>query len=236
MESNLPDRHTKQGNHAGAAAHTHLCSGDSCPWQLVMAKAGRARIRLTWLQTFRTKLTTGWIFSLSNQKGGNLRRAETPCQNHHLLVHIQACLGGEWSQGSQQSPDTRVWWEQSRLQRCPGCRSAGLHSLPLGMARDISPAQETNLTPNQGHALAQKQPDTEAGVGCALGRHTKHLHTRKAAQPRAEQGHCGLHCCQHTRAHLSLSTTSAYKLRAESLTCSGTGCNAARMSSGNHLM
>lgn len=133
MESNLPDRHTKQGNHTGAAVHTCLSAQgtDYCPWQLVMDKAGRARIQLTWLQPFRTKQIMGCIFSLSNQKGGNLRRAETSFQKHHLLVHIQVCLGDEWSQGSREPPDTAVCGNRADTKAVHGAGLLGSTPCPL---------------------------------------------------------------------------------------------------------
>lgn len=61
-------------------------------------------------------------------------------------------------------------------------------------AKRHQPSMGNELTPKQGHALAQRL--------CALGRHTRHLHTLQAAQPRAERGHHGLPCCQHSRTHL----------------------------------
>lgn len=65
MESNPPDRHTKQGNHAGAAVHTRLSAqGTTAPCNWSWTKlAEAARIQLTWLQPFRTKQITQAVFS-----------------------------------------------------------------------------------------------------------------------------------------------------------------------------
>lgn len=59
MESNLPERHTKQGNHAEAAVHTRLSAqGTTVSWNWWWPKLAQARIPPTWLQPFTIKQIT----------------------------------------------------------------------------------------------------------------------------------------------------------------------------------
>lgn len=129
---------------------------------------------------------------------------------------------------SGQPPDTIVWWEQRRHQRCPWCRPPRLLSLPLGMPRDISMGNKPN---SKVLCLGTKAARLRGWGGLCSGKaHKAPAHTTSCtatmACPAASTSEL---ISELSRGRSATSTSSlgmrshAYKLRAESPTCSEMG-------------
>lgn len=92
--------------------------------------------------------------------------------------------GRQTESGLQAPPDTTVWWEQRRHQRCPWCRPPR----PLLAPRHAQRHQHENQTCLQTKcsALAQRQPGTEWWAVLWEGTQGTCTHHRLHSQGRAE--------------------------------------------------